>query len=75
MAEGRRREAWEHTASMMALHANINRTKKSRTFEPKDFFPKILLGENEKDDRIMTSDINVLKIFLEKSDGRITLKR
>jgi hypothetical protein len=41
MAEGRSQAAWNHTASMMALHANINRDRKRRSkpYKPEEFTP------------------------------------
>ncbi|MDW8265238.1 MAG: hypothetical protein RMJ52_07885 [Gemmataceae bacterium] len=40
MAEARCREAWAHTASMMALVANCHRDPmKTRPFTPADFDP------------------------------------
>ena len=40
MAEGRSREAWNHTAAVLALLANCHRDpKKSKPFQPDDFNP------------------------------------
>jgi len=40
MAEAKSRAAWDHTASILALVANIHRDpKKSRPFVPADFHP------------------------------------
>ena len=41
MAEGRSRAAWNHTGSMMALLANINRDPKRRSkpYRPEEFSP------------------------------------
>ena len=41
MAEGRCREAWNHTADLLTLLANANRDpkKKQRPFHPADFHP------------------------------------
>ncbi|HPC65344.1 MAG TPA: hypothetical protein P5175_06225 [Anaerohalosphaeraceae bacterium] len=42
MAEGHHRDAWQHTASVMALIANVNRDpKKTRAFKPSDFNPYV----------------------------------
>ena len=42
MAEGHHRDAWQHTASIMALMANVNRDpKKTRAFKPSDFNPYV----------------------------------
>jgi hypothetical protein len=41
MAEGRSRAAWNHTASIMALLANINRDprRRSQPYKPEEFTP------------------------------------
>ena len=40
MAEGRTREAWNHTSALLALMANAHRDpKKSSPFKPADFHP------------------------------------
>jgi hypothetical protein len=40
MAEGRARDAWGRTSSLMALLANYHRDpKKSRAYRPSDFDP------------------------------------
>jgi hypothetical protein len=40
MAEARSRSAWAHTASVLAMLANVNRDpKKTRMFKPADFDP------------------------------------
>jgi hypothetical protein len=41
MAEARRRDAWDHTANLMALTANINRDPKQRRepFTAGEFHP------------------------------------
>lgn len=43
MARGRRRQAWDHTAGLMALMANLNRDPKRRPqpYQPDDFHPLI----------------------------------
>jgi hypothetical protein len=39
--EGKRRYDWEHTSSLICIHAEINRDRKkrSRPFEPWEFSP------------------------------------
>lgn len=37
MAEGKRRETWEHTSTVLALIANVN--SRDRRFKPSDFNP------------------------------------
>ena len=41
MSNARQSEKWNHTASLMALIANINRNtkKRRRPFQPKEFHP------------------------------------
>lgn len=40
MAEGRQKEAWGRTSTVLALIANVNRDpKKHRAFRPDDFNP------------------------------------
>jgi len=40
MAEARSRDAWRHTAALMALTANANRDpRRQRPFKPDDFNP------------------------------------
>ena len=40
MTEGKTKESWQHTSSIMALIANVNRDpKKTKPFKPSDFDP------------------------------------
>ena len=41
MAEGRSRQAWEHTSTLLAMLANVNRNpkKRSKPFSPAEFNP------------------------------------
>lgn len=39
MAEARSREAWNHTAQIMALTANVHRDPKSPVVQPSAFHP------------------------------------
>lgn len=39
MADGRRREAWQRTSSVLAMLVNVNRGKRSRAAKPSDFVP------------------------------------
>lgn len=39
MAEGLRREQWDHTAHLLAMIANANRDPRSAAFHPRDFHP------------------------------------
>ena len=65
MAEGRQREAWTHTAALLALLANCHRDpKRSRAFTIADFHP---LAEPARP--VPRCDISILKaIFI---DGRL----
>jgi len=46
MADGRRRDLWAHTSSVLALVANVNRDpKKGRPFSPADFNPFESVGK------------------------------
>lgn len=41
MADGRQQHDWGQTASLMCLHANLNRDpKKGKPLKPSDFMPK-----------------------------------
>ena len=64
MAEGRQREAWNHTAALLALLANCHRDpKRSRAFTVTDFHP---LAEPAQPAPLC--DITILKaVFI---DGR-----
>ena len=43
MAEGKGRESWNHTASILALIFNVNRdSKKHHAAKPSDFNPYVL---------------------------------
>jgi hypothetical protein len=58
MAEGRSKEAWNHTSSMMALMANVNRDpKKGRAFTPADFNP--FFEKTSRPDVIVVTKENV----------------
>ena len=65
MAEARQREAWNHTAALLALLANCHRDpRRSRAFTVTDFHP--LADPAEPPPR---ADIRVLKaVFI---DGRL----
>jgi hypothetical protein len=62
MAEGRRRDQWNHTASVLALVANANRDpKKGRAFTPADFHP---MSGPKREPPPIKADISVLKVFV-----------
>ena len=65
MAQGRSREAWNHTAAQMALLANVNRDpKKHKAYGASDFHP--YAGQDRPAPK--TKDLSILKaVFV---DGR-----
>jgi len=47
MDEGRDRQLWAHTSSVLSLIANVNRNpKKSRAMRPADFNPWLACGDS-----------------------------
>ena len=66
MAEARRREAWSHTATLLAMTANVHRNPKKHTrpFSPVEFHP--LLGAQPS--AVMKTPIETLKrVFVERT--------
>jgi len=61
MVEGRQREAWDRTSSVMAMIANTARDKKTRPrpFQPADFNP--FTQRRAKASDLPKGDIRVLK--------------
>jgi len=58
MAEGRSTEMWNHTSSILALVANVNRDpKKGRAFTPADFNP--FFEKTSRPDVIVVTKENV----------------
>lgn len=53
MTKARLRESWNHTATMLALHANLNRKKGSRPFKRSHFHP---FEEHRRDGLKLTKD-------------------
>ena len=41
MAEAQRERDWETVSSFMALVANVNNTRKGKTYKPEDFNPTV----------------------------------
>ncbi len=77
MAEGKSREAWDHTSAVLAMIANVNRMKKtSRKFSPLDFDP--YRAEKKRDARkqpvVNTVGVGILKtVFIDGHEaGRKT---
>jgi len=58
MAEARTRDAWNRSACVMALLANLHRDpKKRRPFNPSDFHPM----DREKQQLVGKVDVSILK--------------
>ena len=58
MAEGHHKDRWQHTSSVMALIANVNRDpKKNRPFKPSDFNP--YLKKTSRPDVIVVTKENI----------------
>ena len=68
MAEGRSRENWNRTASIMALLANVNRDpKKHRPYGASDFHPYA----PEDRPAPKTKDLSILRaVFVDGKAGR-----
>ena len=66
MTQARQRDAWNHTASVMALLANVNRDpNKGRAFVPADFHPSPPKRATRKKGIPLTVDnIKLLKAFV-----------
>jgi hypothetical protein len=70
LAEARQRDQWNHTASVMALIANVNRDpKKGRPAKPDDFHPlrKYTTRTEPSERQPAIADISILKaIFVDR---------
>jgi len=66
MAEAKGRDQWNHTASLMALIANVHRDpKKSKLLKPADFHPHVTA--KAKRDQQPKADITLLKtVFVDR---------
>jgi len=65
MAEARRRDQWSHTATLLAMTANVHRNpkKRARPFSPVEFHP--LLGAPPR--AVMKTGIETLRrVFVER---------
>lgn len=69
MAEGKQRAAWSHTSALLAMLANVNRGKKSKTFKPGDFDPydKRATQRSEK----LPGNVRMLKDVFINNAGRL----
>jgi len=67
MAEGRRRDQWDHTASLMALIATCHRDPKKRRsgFVPSEFHPFHAGGGAAKGTRLYRGNLALLKTFVD----------
>jgi hypothetical protein len=63
MAEGRLRERWNHTASILAVILNVNRGKNDRAVKPSELNPYEQKRQEKPAIKIKMSD---LKPFFEK---------
>ena len=74
MAEGRGREMWGHTSTVLAMMANCNRDpKKSRVFSPSDFYP--YAARRRRGIPITAANIDVLRRIFVTADGAGTAKQ
>lgn len=63
MAEGRGRECWNHTASIMAVLINVNRGKNDRAVKPSDLNP---YEARKRESPVIKVKMSDLKPFFEK---------
>jgi hypothetical protein len=60
MAEAKSKDSWQHTSTLLALLANINRDpKKQKAFAPDDFNP--YKNEQKKKPILKGKDLRILK--------------
>lgn len=67
MAQARQQDAWNHTASVLAMLANVNRDpKKGRAFKPTDFHP-MPVAKHAPEPPPLRGDISMLKtVFVDQ---------
>ena len=58
MAEGHSRNAWNHTAQLLAMLYNAHRGKGARAMKPAEFHP---LAHNDQAPVAKTKDLSILK--------------
>jgi len=68
MTHARQQDAWNHTASVLAMLANVNRDpKKGRAFKPTDFHP-MPVTKRAPEPPPLQGDIRMLKaVFVDKA--------
>ena len=65
MAEGRRREAWNHTAQLLAMLYNAYRGRGAKVLKPQEFHPLEIADRQVPIAR--TNDLSILKhVFVER---------
>jgi hypothetical protein len=66
MAQARQQEAWNHTAALLAMLANVNRDpKKGRALRPADFHP--IPARRPPEPATLKGDIGMLKkVFVDR---------
>ena len=64
MAEGRGRDAWNHTAQLLAMVYNAHRAKGVRAMKPVEFHP---FAGNKQAPAGKTKDLSILKqVFVDR---------
>lgn len=65
MVDGKQQTTWQHTSTVLAMIANVNRDpKKTATFKPDDFNPFAPKNAGTSKVSIKTNNIEALKILL-----------
>ena len=64
MAEEKQKAGWWHTANLMALMANINRSKGQRPYKPADFHPFDGGNAAKPGVKLTADNIEMLKVFV-----------
>ena len=63
MAEGHKREAWNHTAELLAMIYNAHRDGKTRAMKPAEFHP----DDRKPKPVAKTKDLSILKrVFVQR---------
>lgn len=67
MGEAKQFENWNHTAAVMSILANVNRSKKGRSYTTADFHP---MQNKRRGTVINKRSIGVLKSFVGEENFR-----